>query len=170
MNLDQVTNFSVKVRILPESYAKLCEGMPEGYSPFRPGMSATVKIRTESKSNVLSVPIRAIATREDTSSLSRADQLLKKKESEELEKVTGEQVSGDEPFTVLFVANESTGKAEIRVVETGIQDNKFIEVKSGINEGEKIITDPYDIVSRSLKPGDKIKLVDKEKEKEEEKD
>jgi HlyD family secretion protein len=70
-----------------------------------------------------------------------------------------------EPFTVLFVMNETSGKAEIRVVETGIQSDKYIQIKKGILEGDKVITGPYELVSHKLKPGDKvIKKSDKKEE------
>ncbi|MGK0296311.1 MAG: HlyD family secretion protein, partial [Ulvibacter sp.] len=52
---DQVTNFKVKIRILKESYEDLVVGKPSAYSPFRPGMTATVDIITKTKKNVLSV-------------------------------------------------------------------------------------------------------------------
>src|SRR5690606_31651192 len=60
LTTDQVTNFKVKVRILPDSYKSLTEGKPESYSPFRPGMTATVDIITNTKKNIIGVPISAI--------------------------------------------------------------------------------------------------------------
>ncbi len=165
-SIDQVTNFEVKIRILPESYSHLTKDKDENYSPFRPGMSATVDILTNSAGNVLTVPIKAVATREDTSSASLLEK-IKRKES-----LTTEAVVPDEPYTVVFVMNESTKKAELRVVETGIQDDKFIHILNGVNEGESIITGPYDEVSRKLKPGDEVQIKnstdDEGKDKEEE--
>jgi HlyD family secretion protein len=156
-SLDQVTNFSVKIQILPSSYQDLAKDKPAGYSPFRPGMSATVKIKTQTETNVVSIPIRAVTSREDTATKSFSDMMIDKAKKEEERKKNNEEVA--EPFTVVFVANETLGTAEIRVVETGIQDNKFIHIKTGINDGDKVITDPYDVISLSLKNGDKIKLV-----------
>jgi HlyD family secretion protein len=72
-----------------------------------------------------------------------------------------EETSADEPeepFTVLFVMNEESDKAEIRVVKTGIQDDKFISVESGLQAGETVITGPYEIVAKKLKNGDKVAL------------
>lgn len=136
MNLNQVTNFGVKIRILPESYAHLVsEG--SSASPFRPGMSATVEIRTARNDRALAVPIRAVTTRSDTaSSLSPAE------------------TSRDESFLCVFVYEN--GKAEIRVIETGIQDNKYIEVKTGLTAGDEVITGPYDLVSRKLRPNKSV--------------
>lgn len=147
MNLNQVTNFSVKIRILPESYSHLMQGKDESYSPFKPGMSATVDIVTEKSDRALSIPIKAVASRDDTTSTS----LL-----EELQANDSESSEEREPFTVVFVHDAADGKAKIRVVETGIQDDKFIEIKKGISEGEEVITGPYELVSQTLKPGEKV--------------
>jgi HlyD family secretion protein len=167
LTMDQVTNFSVKIRILPESYARLAVGKDANYSPFKPGMSATVDIITEHNDNVLSVPIKAIAAREDTSSMSLAEKFRKKNSTPEVEKTE----ESEEPFTVLFIMNESSNTAELRVVETGIQDDKFIHVLSGITEGEQVITGPYEEVARKLKPGDKVSIKkEEERDEDEEKD
>jgi len=166
LSMDQVTNFSVKIRILPESYQHLAAGKDENYSPFKPGMSATVDVITERANKVLSVPIKSVAAREDTSSMSLAQRILNKDKVEEAREASGIQ----EPFTVIFILNESTNQAEVRVVETGIQDDKFIQVKSGINDGEQIITGPYEQVSRKLKTGDKVKIKSEENEGEEKSD
>ena len=69
VSADQVTNFDVKILILPESYQKLVEAGDK--NPFRPGMSATVDIRTESKADVLTVPIQSVTTRTDTTKIDR---------------------------------------------------------------------------------------------------
>ncbi|MFN5294838.1 MAG: efflux RND transporter periplasmic adaptor subunit [Flavobacteriales bacterium] len=149
MNLNQVTNFSVKIRVLPESYAHLMEGKGENYSPFKPGMSATVDIITEKSDRALSVPIKAVAARDDTTSASILDKLNRE---------STESSTPDEPFTVVFVRNTSSDVAEIRVVKTGIQDDKYIQITEGIAENEEIITGPYEVVAQSLKPGDKLKI------------
>ncbi len=149
MNLNQVTNFSVKIRVLPESYAHLMEGQGENYSPFKPGMSATVDIITEKSDRALSVPIKAVAARDDTTSASILDKLNRE---------TTESSTPDEPFTVVFVRNTSSDVAEIRVVKTGIQDDKYIQITEGVAENEEIITGPYEVVAQSLKPGDKLKI------------
>jgi HlyD family secretion protein len=160
MNLNQVTNFSVKIRVLPESYAHLMEGKGENYSPFKPGMSATVDIITEKTDRALSIPIKAVAARDDTTSASILDKLSSENITEN---------STDEPFTVVFVRNGTTNLAEIRVVKTGIQDDKFIEITDGISENEEVITGPYEIVAQSLKPGDKIKVKSSSESSEDEK-
>lgn len=145
LTADQVTNFRVKVRILEESYKDLMEGKPEYYSPFRPGMTATVDIITEKQEQIVAVPISSIVIKTDTSSVKTG---FKKPTSED---ITSEI---EEKFECVFVNNN--GEAKLRVVKTGIQDDTNIEITSGLAEGEEIITGPYNMVSRTLKSGDKI--------------
>ena len=155
MNLNQVTNFSVKIRILPESYAHIVSGKGENYSPFKPGMSATVDIVTEKSDRALSIPIKAVASRDDTTSATLLDKLSRESTQES---------APEEPFTVVFVLNTETNLATIRVVQTGIQDDKYIQVTQGIAENEEIITGPYEVVAQSLKPGDQVTIRKKEQE------
>jgi len=151
---DQVTNFKVKVRILEESYKDLTEGKPDTYSPFRPGMTATVDIITKTRKNAISVPISAIVIKTDTSSTKKSYGKSNVEEDEKPKKET--------KFECVFV-NEN-GKAKLRVVETGIQDDTNIEIVTGLGKDDKIITGPYNMVSKTLKPGDmieqKVKVTD----------
>lgn len=151
---DQVTNFKVKVRIIEESYAELTQGKSESYSPFRPGMTATVDVITDKREKAVAVPISAIVIKTDTSS-------VKKSYSSRVVKDDTVQ-KNEEKFECVFV-NEN-GTAKLRVVKTGIQDDTNIEIISGLKEGDKIITGPYNMVSKTLKPGDKIEDKNKEKE------
>ncbi|MBC2843465.1 efflux RND transporter periplasmic adaptor subunit [Winogradskyella flava] len=144
---DQVTNFKVKVRILEESYKDLLEGKPETYSPFRPGMTATVDIITKKRKDAIAVPISAIVIKTDTSSTKKP---YGKKSEIEDDEVTKEE----QKFECVFV--NDGGKAKLRVVETGIQDDTNIEIVSGLSKDDKIITGPYNMVSKTLKPGDLI--------------
>jgi len=148
LSADQVTNFKVKVRILEESYADLTEGRPESYSPFRPGMTATVDVITERRSNAIAVPISAIVIKTDTSSTKIGSDRPAMPSSSIME----------EKFECVFVASE--GKAKLRVVKTGIQDDTNIEVVSGLETNDEIITGPYNVVSKTLKPGDAIEIKD----------
>jgi HlyD family secretion protein len=153
ISVDQVTNFKVKVRILPESYADLTEGKPDYYSPFRPGMTATVDIITEKKNDVTGVPISAIVIKTDTSCTKTYKP--KKKVTE------GEQ----EKFECVFV--KVGEEAKLRIVTTGIQDDSNIEITSGLNEGDIVITGPYNTVTKTLDCGDKVSEAEDNKEKEE---
>ncbi len=156
----EVTNFSVKIRILQESYQHLCEGQGEGYSPFKPGMSATVEVETERMQDILTVPIKAVTSREDTT----AKRLVEEGEEEVKSPKDVNQEKRD-PFIVVFVMNGNS-EAEIRVVKTGIQDDEYIHILDGLNEGETVITGPYEEVSKKLVTKDKVK---KESEEESEK-
>ena len=138
-SMDQVTNFSVKIRLEQDSYLHLLEGEGENAAPFRPGMSATVDILTARRSQVLSVPIQAVASRAGTA-------------------------SDDAPGTSSTNASDATlgvflfkdGKALWTPVETGIQDSKYIEVVGELDTSNVLVTGPYDIVSRTLNSGDAV--------------
>lgn len=146
LTADQVTNFKVKVRILEESYAYLMKDKPENYSPFRPGMTATVDIITDKRNKAVAVPISSIVIKNDTSSTKKT---FKKPTGSEAPKNEKEQ-----KFECVFVVNN--GEAKLRVVETGIQDDSKIEIVSGLKEGDQIVTGPYSIVSKTLNSGDKL--------------
>ncbi len=148
-SVEQVTNFEVKVVLLRESYVDLIDEKSLIASPFRPGMSATVDIQTQRVVDVLSVPLQAVTTRDDTSSVktfARATAI--KTENDKDDGQLREYV---------FVYEAETAK--IREVSTGIQDNTYIEIISGLKEGEEVITGPYRAVSQTLKPGDDVKKV-----------
>lgn len=145
---DQVTNFKVKVRILKESYKDLLEGKPASYSPFRPGMTATVDIITTRKEKVIGVPISSVLIKADTT----ATKSFEVKEEEE-KKVTAKS---DKKFECVFV--KVGDKAKIRVVKTGIQDDTNIEVVSGLKKGDVVIIGPYTTVTKDLNSGDKVKV------------
>lgn len=147
---DQVTNFKVKVRILKESYADMTEGKPESYSPFRPGMTATVDIITTRKENIVAVPISAVVVKADTTAV-KTD-VVKELEDKEKEKETGKSSKKHECVFVL-----ENGKAVLKPVKTGIQDDTNIEIISGLKKGDKVITGPYTTVSKDLNPNDKVK-------------
>jgi HlyD family secretion protein len=147
---DQVTNFKVKVRILKESYQDMTEGKPASYSPFRPGMTATVDIITERKENIVAVPISAVVVKADTTAVQK--DIVKELEQKEKEEKTG--VAEKKHECVFIIEN---GKALLRPVVTGIQDDTYIEIKSGIKKGDKVIIGPYTIVSKELNANDKVK-------------
>ncbi len=147
--VDQVTNFEVKIRILHSSYTDLLNPEVKDYSPFRPGMSATVDIQTKTKTDVLSVPIQAVTT--------RADSLLAKK----ADTIAAAQKHSGKPETIEYVFVHENELAKLTKVKTGIQDNMFIEIIEGLDEGTDVITGPYRAVSNTLKDGEKVKVVDK---------
>ncbi|GEC79634.1 efflux RND transporter periplasmic adaptor subunit [Flavobacterium aquatile] len=144
---DQVTNFKVKVRILKESYQDLLEGKPATYSPFRPGMTATVDVITKRKEKIIGVPISSVVVKSDTS----ATKKYVVEEENDDKKVTAKS---DKKFECVFVKDGN--KAKIRIVKTGIQDDTNIEVISGLKKGDVVIIGPYNTVSKDLNSGDKI--------------
>lgn len=150
LTADQVTNFKVKVSILPDSYKDLTEGKPETYSPFRPGMTATVDIITNKKKNIIGVPISSIVVKTDTTD-------SKKPAVGAVSNVNAEK------FEAVYVKDGE--EAKLRVVTTGIQDDSNIEITSGLKEGETVITGPYNTVTKLLKQGDKVEVAGSKKDK-----
>ena len=142
MSTDQVTSFDVKILLLKESYGHLIS--KSNPNPFRPGMSASVDIQTNTKANILTIPIQCVTTREDS--------------VENKEKAIAE--IGDELKEVVFVVKKDS--AILTTVKTGIQDNKYIEISDGIELEDQIVTAPYSAISRRLKDGSIVEIVDKE--------
>lgn len=145
-----VTNYKVYVRLLPESYADL---LGKSSYPFRPGMSASADIQTETNFNVLSVPINAVTTREKNDS-TKPKSAMKSKDA------AAEGISMDDLEVLVFVLNKD-GSVSKAPVKTSIQDINYIEITQGLTENQEVITGPYDIVSKTLKEKDKVKVVDK---------
>ncbi|MGF7230684.1 efflux RND transporter periplasmic adaptor subunit [Arachidicoccus sp.] len=143
------TNYLVHIRLLPESYKDLIgKGQP---FPFRPSMSASADIQTKTNLNVLSIALNAVTTR-DYSDLVKDDSTLKNQNA---------QVGANDSLSeVVFVIGKDN-KVKPVIVKTGIQDINYIEILSGIKEGDQVVTGPYDTVSKLLKSGNKVKVVDK---------
>jgi HlyD family secretion protein len=139
VSADQVTNFDVKILVLPQSYQKLVDAGDK--NPFRPGMSATVDIRTQSKPDILAVPIQSVTTRTDTT------------------KITGTPSEKD-IRTLVFVTDGKYALA--KDVKTGIQDNSYIEILSGVGVNDKVISAPFSAISKKLSDSTLIEVVKKE--------
>lgn len=170
LSADQVTNFKVKVRILKESYADLTKDKPANFSPFRPGMTATVDIITKRKENVVAVPISAVVMRTDTTA-ARKSYLEKDPNAEPTEEEATKSPKNEKRYECVFV--KVGDKVKLKVIETGIQDDTYIEVISGLKKGEEIVTGPYTTVTKDLNPDDKVFVKSKEeleKEKQNQKD
>jgi HlyD family secretion protein len=131
-SMDQVTNFSVKIRLDRSSYTHLVEGDHDHATPFRPGMSATVDVLTAKADQVLSAPIQAVASRASDT----------------------EEGEGTETQLGVFLLVD--GEAKWTVLETGIQDTKFVEIQGEVDEDDVLITGPYEVVSRSLEDGESV--------------
>ncbi len=124
LSADKVTTFTVKILILKESYADLLEGKPEGFYPLRPGMSASVDIKTQVAKDVVAVPIEAVVTKTD---------------------------SLDNDYEAVFAYDN--GKVSEERVVTGIQDDNYIEIKKGLKEGQQVVTGPFEVLNKILKDG-----------------
>lgn len=159
LNTDQVTNFIVKIRVDESSYQDIRTSSQK--YPLRPGMSASVDIYTEEAANVTAVPIQCVTVREKEGQKDKRKSAQKEGDGMESEET---DIEFDE---VVFLMDADTAKM-VKVV-TGIQDDEYIMIKSGIKPGDKLISGPYNEVSKNLKQGDKVRLK-KDKEKKDEKD
>lgn len=166
---EQVTNYEVKIRVAtPHNldmaggeniFQQVSQELPDMFTPsFKPGMSATVDIETETVNNVVSVPIQAVTVRDfaqdrepgggatdtadaDTSSV---------KEAEE-----DDLIIPEEDFRkVVFVVED--GIVRRREVETGISDRSHIHIMSGLETGEEVVVGSYRVLSGELADGDKV--------------
>ena len=154
---DQVTNFTVKVRILADSYSKLLVSNSANPSPFRPGLSATVDIQTEEFKGI-AVPIQSVTTREDKKDVKEENKKDPSSANSTIEKER--KNSGDVKYYVFIL---KAGKVKQVLVTTGIQDDTYILVKSGLKGGEEIVSGPFTAISKTLKDGATVEKVDKEK-------
>ncbi len=139
VSADQVTNFDVNILVLPASYETLVTS--HNQNPLRPGMSATVDIRTEIRENIISVPIQSVTTRTDTTLVVRnlADEKIR---------------------TLVFITDGE--RALAKDVITGIQDNSYIEIISGVAEGDRVISAPFSAISKKLSDSTLVEIVKKE--------
>lgn len=159
ISTNDVTNYKVYIRLLPESYADLYDPSRPKNFPFRPGMTASADIQTRSKANVMAVEINAVTTREKGTD-KVADKASDENENgENNEETNSLSTDLDE---VVFVL-QPDGKVKKVTVTTGIQDINYIEVTSGLKMGDTVIVAPYNVVSKTLKEGTKVTVVTKEK-------
>jgi HlyD family secretion protein len=158
---EEVTNFEVKISI------------PDRSVRLRPGMSATADIETATVTNVVAVPIQSVTVRSTESNLS-PEELERRRVREAAENRDQPEVSNEQAEKrkeraqrtklqrVVFVKNGETVKQQ--KVETGIADNTFIEIKSGLKPGDEVVSGSYTAISRRLKDGAKVQI-EKEDEK-----
>ena len=170
VSADAVTEFEIKMRILPSSYQHLINDK-KSVSPFRPGMTASVEIITDKKDNILTVPLSAVTTK-------TSKELERKKDKEggvsvkfgggdekpSEEKDAAETNKKEEIFEVVFVKSADT--VGIQIVKVGISDFDNIEIVEGLKEGQEVVSGPFRAVSKQLNAGDKVKLAEKTKKKE----
>jgi HlyD family secretion protein len=145
---DQVTNYTVRIYILPSSYADLSANLQAGKFVFKPGMSSSVEIQTRKERNILSVPVNAVTTRDWPDSVKKLH-----KESEG---------GSEEIRQVVFVYDAKTKQVSLRDVKTGIQDNQYIQITEGLKSGEQVVIAPYGAITRLLKDKSTVHVVKKE--------
>lgn len=158
-----ITNYQVHIRLLPDSYKDL---VVKGKAfPFRPNMTASADIQTNTHAGALSVPLNAVTTRDKKSDDAAGKD--KSKDKKETAATTSsdngnkEGADKDDLQEVVFVLQKD-GTVKKVVVTTDIQDLNNIEIKSGLQAGDEVITGPYDVVSKQLKQGTKVKVVPKD--------
>lgn len=166
---EQVTNFNVKIRILAESYEDLSDGQSDLTSPFKPGLSATVDIHTQ-RDNGLTVPIQAVTTREiekdgakpkgdTTATADQADQSAATANDSRSEAKAAREAAA-KLQEVVFVYRE--GKVYQVEVTTGIQDDRYIRVLTGLKAGEEVVVSPFTAISKTLKNETAVQKVSKD--------
>jgi HlyD family secretion protein len=163
---DQVTNFPVKIRIIRSSYVDLIDAKHPDRYVFLPGMSATVEIQTNSVYNIISVPIQSVSTRLDTAAKNgKDDEDAKNRMGDEDNIVVGDSKNKEnkevkKAIMCVFVYRD--GIAKLVGVKTGAEDNMYIEIVSGLKEGDEVIAAPYNSISTLLFNGAKVEKVTKE--------
>lgn len=150
---NDVTNYEVHIRLDPSSYQDLLNQPGTKKFPFRPGMNASADIKTNIKENVIAIPITAVAARDDESE--GAKKMVSNNEEET------PAPSADLKEIVFVLTKEGT--VEKRNVKTGIQDINNIEILSGLKQGEEVVVAPYNAITKTLKTGNKVKVVAKDK-------
>ena len=166
-----VTNYEVRIRLDPSSYLDLMNPERPKSFPFRPGMSASADIQTKTHAKALGIPINSVTTRDKTDTAKDKTNTAKSGKSgkpaeaapaQKTASTSGEPVSNtDEIQEVVFILQKD-GTVKQVSVRTDIQDMNYIEVLSGIKEGDEVITGPYTVVSKLLRDGMKVKVVPKE--------
>ncbi|MEO6915305.1 MAG: efflux RND transporter periplasmic adaptor subunit [Chitinophagaceae bacterium] len=159
---NDVTNYKVHIRLIPESYSDLVDRKKAGGFPFRPGMSASADILTKRHVNVLSIPINAVTTREKNSDVAVEKRKQSNPPAGSADGDKEENSSSADLDEVVFVVKPDQTVQKVNV-RTDIQDINDIEILSGLKEGDLVVTGPYGTVSKLLKNKMKVKVTDKDK-------
>lgn len=141
---EQVTNFNVKIRLI------------DAEEKLRPGMTCSADIMTDTRSNVVAVPLQAVTVRTEEEKLDKNPDVNSQGRGVQVNHDDAKDEISKRPPSVIFLYEN--GKAKMKKVETGISDDGFIEITSGINEGDKIISGSFMAVSRTLKDGMAVQI------------
>ncbi len=152
-NADQVTNFTVKVRISPQSYQNLLIKTADNPSPFRPGLTATVDINTNHTKS-LSVPIQSVTTRDEKKTVVKTDD-----QSQDSNNNKPQITAPAKEYVFVYKA----GKVKQVLVTTGIQDDTYIQVLSGLKSGDEVVSAPFATITKVLADNMQVEKVDKGK-------
>jgi HlyD family secretion protein len=134
---EEVVNFQVRIRLIDRD------------TRMRPGMSCNVDIETETKTDVLSVPIQSVTVRQDVDA-------TKTEEDPRVEQKKAAPAGVKRPESIVWVYNGATVSS--RSVRTGISDDGYIEILSGLKAGEKIVASPYQAISKLLSNGAPVRV------------
>ena len=159
MSGNDVTSYKVHISLLQNSYADIMDSSSRSNSPFRPGMSASADIQTKTHESRLAVPINAVTTR-DKNDTTEAMNYKDEKKKEDVNSIDKMNTNIDDLEEVVFIL-QNDGTVKKAKVSTDIQDINYIEIVSGLREGDEVITGPYDVVSKTLKNKNKVKVVAK---------
>ncbi|MEX0322420.1 MAG: efflux RND transporter periplasmic adaptor subunit [Puniceicoccaceae bacterium] len=147
---EQLTTFEVKVTLIDPG------------EELRPGMTATADIETKTVEDVIKVPIGSVVVRPKRELEKEEDSAEDSEEETSEDEEEDSKDKEDNRVRVVFVAKD--GKAELRKVETGIADSDDMEITSGLEVGEKVITGPYRALTRDLKDESEIREKDDNKD------
>ncbi|MFZ9387887.1 MAG: efflux RND transporter periplasmic adaptor subunit [Chitinophagaceae bacterium] len=159
LSSNDVTNYEVRIRLDKSSYADLAGNT----FPFRPGMNASADIKTKRVDNVLAVPITAVNARVKGSDKSMEDRKKEDREIKDEESGTENRMGYDDELEEVVFVLQADQTVKKVVVKSGIQDINYIEVLSGLKQGDEVVIGPYNAISKTLKNGAKVKVVAKEK-------
>lgn len=155
---NDVTSYEVRIRLLPATYADLYDSTKPRSMPFRPGMNARADIKTRKREGVLAVPVGAVVSKPKGE---EADISANKEETKD--DIAAEEAGiGEDLEEVVYVIKQN-GNVEKRVVVTGIQDINYFEITNGVKEGEQVVSGPYSAVSKTLRSGNNVQVVSKDK-------
>ncbi len=145
---EEVTNFEVKMRIIDRSVQ------------LRPGMSMTGDVETETRLNVLAVPIQSVTA--------RAPKMDVKEESGDGQSGTvvaanvgGKNRADNKPKEIVFLVDN--GQVKAMPVKRGISDGAFIEIIDGVSEGSEVVSGSYKAINRELEDGTKVRVEEQKK-------
>ena len=146
---EEVTNFEVKMRVVDRSLA------------LRPGMSMTADIETETKANVLSVPIQSVTTRAPKMEMKDGQMGGGQGEAMPVNNPSGKTKAENKPKEIVFVIENGAVKAV--PVKRGISNDSHVEIVEGLSEGAEVVSGSYKAINRELEDGAKVRVEEQKK-------